>query len=173
MYEGEKYGLRAHEFREFAAMPVLVDVPFSPAIDIHSSDDVDMALLINNGWQLQSPVTASATTDSYRDFIGSSRAEFAVAKQMYVKSRSGWFSDRSVCYLASGKPVVVQNTAINDYLPIGKGLITFETVDQAVAAIENVEANYLDHCRAAREIAEEIFDSRRVLTALLENLALA
>lgn len=171
-WKGERYGLRAHEFRKFAGLPNAVDVPLGLALDIHPGDHVDKTLLESNGWRLQSATAASSSPEIYHDFIGRSRAEFGVAKEIYVKARSGWFSDRTVCYLASGKPVVVQDTAAKKHLPSGDGLMTFATLDEAIADIESVEADYTRHCRAAREIAEEVFDSRRVLTKLLENLDL-
>jgi len=92
------------------------------------------------------------------------------AKNMYVQTRGGWFSDRSACYLASGKPVLAQDTGISDLYPTGEGLIVFSTLDEAVAGVEAIQSDYERHSRAAREIAEEYFDSDKVLARLLEKL---
>jgi hypothetical protein len=100
-------------------------------------------------------------------------AEFGVAKNMYVETRSGWFSDRSVCYLASGKPVVVQDTGLTDLYPLGEGLVTFTTADEAINGIERVSADYRRHARAARDLAEAYFDSGRVLSGLLSAVGVA
>ena len=105
--------------------------------------------------------------DAYLDYIGRSRGEFSVAKEAYVKTRCGWFSDRTVAYLASGKPVIVQDTGFREVLPCGEGLFAFQTADDVVAAMEEIGRDYGRHCRAARRIAEDYFDSHKVLTAML------
>ncbi|NEO61491.1 MAG: glycosyltransferase family 1 protein, partial [Moorea sp. SIO4G2] len=97
-----------------------------------------------------------------------SRAEFGVAKQGYVASRGGWFSDRSVCYLASGRPTLVQDTGQRDWLPIGEGVLTFSNMAEALEGIETINTNYVQHQQAARQIAETFFDAPKVLSALLE-----
>jgi glycosyltransferase involved in cell wall biosynthesis len=106
--------------------------------------------------------------DDYRAFIRASYGEFGVAKHTYVETRSGWFSDRTECYLASGRPAVVQDTGWSAHLPAGLGLLGFTIVEEAVEAIARIDADYEAHARAARAIAEEHFRSDRVLTALLE-----
>ena len=110
----------------------------------------------------------------YRGFIVTSRGEFTVAKDTYVRSRSGWFSDRSVCYLASGRPVVAQRTAPAPACPEGEGLLLFDTIDEAAAAVNEVRRDYPRHSRAeaARRLAETHFDSDIVLGALVRNLGL-
>jgi hypothetical protein len=115
------------------------------------------------GWE------PSRTPWSYRDFIAGSRAEFSVAKHGYVHMRGGWFSDRSVCYLASGRPTLVQDTGLGDWLPTGEGVVTFHDPASAVAGIEHINADYDRHRRAARQIAEEYFATERVLPSLLET----
>jgi hypothetical protein len=110
------------------------------------------------------------TPEAYQSYIAGSKAEFSVARGMYVQTRSGWFSDRSACYLASGRPVLAQDTGLRDLYPTGAGLLTFDTLDDAVGAVEEVEGDYLGHSHAARQIAEEFFDSRRVLSRLLATL---
>ncbi|MEP6709161.1 MAG: hypothetical protein ABJB32_03395, partial [Verrucomicrobiota bacterium] len=107
---------------------------------------------------------------SYRRFIQDSKAEFMIAKNMYVETRGGWFSDRSICYLASGKPVLAQETGFTRNYPTGKGLIAFSSLDEAKAGVDEICRNYVQHSKAAREIAQEYFDSDKVLTRLLKRL---
>ena len=109
------------------------------------------------------------TIDRYREYIQSSKAEWSVAKNAYVQGRPGWFSERSACYLASGRPVVVQDTGLAGALPVGLGILTFRSLDEAAAAIREVEGNYARHAGAAREIAAECFGSDGVLTRLVEE----
>lgn len=121
-------------------------------------------------WELVDPADVAATPDRYRRFVQESKAEFGLAKSGYVVSRSGWFSDRSACYLASGRPVVAQDTGFPAYLPTGDGLLCFADADDVVAAVERINGDYGRHRRAARVIAEEHLDSDRVLARLLEHL---
>jgi hypothetical protein len=117
---------------------------------------------------LTDPLAVSRDLWTYRDYIAHSRGEFSVAKNAYVRSCSGWFSERSTCYLALGKPVITQDTGFSQVLPVGEGLLAWRTLEDAVAAIEALNADYERHCHAARAIAETYFDSDRVLTELLE-----
>ena len=123
-----------------------------------------------HGWRLADPREVAGDPWRYRDYIQRSSAELMVAKNLYVETRSGWFSDRSACYLASGRPVLAQDTGLDGLLPTGEGLITFSTLDEAVAGVEEIEGDYERHSRAAREIAEEHFAAARVLPRLLEEL---
>jgi glycosyltransferase involved in cell wall biosynthesis len=138
---------------------------------VHPDEHQDLAALKANGWELVDPIAVAGTPDAYRDFVRGSRAEIGIAKSGYVASRCGWFSDRSACYLASGRPVVAQDTGFSSYLPVGEGLFAFDDEDGAVNAIEELGRNYSRHARAARELAIEYFDSDRVLTMLLEQVA--
>ena len=124
------------------------------------------------GWEVTAALPATIDVDAYLDYIGCSRGEFGVAKNTYVKTRSGWFSDRTTHYLALGKPVIVQDTGFSEYLPCGEGLFAFKTADDVLAAVEAIGRDYERHCRAARRIAEECFDARRVLGQLLEQVGL-
>jgi len=169
-YHGKTYGLRVHEFRKFLALPRLTRRPFHLALDIHPSETKDLASLADNGWTLVDPAEAAGDPWKYQAFIQSSAAEFMVAKNMYVDTQSGWFSDRSICYLASGKPVLAQDTGIGALYPTGAGLVTFRTIEEAVAGAEEIMGNYDRHARAARDIAEEYFDSDKVLGRLLAKL---
>jgi hypothetical protein len=169
-YEGRTYGLRVHEFRRFFDLPRRVDSRFDLALDIDEAEVDDLAALRDGGWNLVDPRDVAADTDRYRQFIRGSKAEVMVAKNLYVTSRSGWFSDRSACYLASGRPVLAQDTGLEHLLPTGRGLVAFSTLDDAVAGVEAIEADYEQHCRAARELAQTHFASDVVLGRLLERL---
>jgi len=170
-YEGRTYGLRVHEFRRFAALPRLTGQPFELALSIDPGETRDLDLLAKNGWALVDPRTVAADPWGYRSYIASSKAELMVAKNMYVETRSGWFSDRSACYLASGRPVLAQDTGFAGLYPLGNGLLTFRTLEDAVAGVEEIGAAYRRHARAARELAEEELASDRVLGRLLDALA--
>jgi hypothetical protein len=126
-------------------------------------------LLRPYGWETVDAMQVSRTPTAYRDFIHGSKAEFGVAKQTYVANRSGWFSDRTECYLASGRPALVQDTGWTAHLPSGEGLLAFTTMDEAIAGVERINADYDRHARQAIEIAREHFDARVVLPKLLER----
>lgn len=126
-------------------------------------------LLIQTGWQVADATKVSRDLDSYRHYIQSSKAEWSVAKNGYVVGQSGWFSCRSACYLAAGKPVIVQDTGFSKVLPVGEGILPFNTVEEAIAALCEIEANYEKHAKAARDIAAECFDSSKVLVRFIDQ----
>jgi len=167
---GIHYGQRAHSLRGLIDLPRRVEAKLQLALGIHPGERADLDALRRNGWQLLDPATLAGTPAAYAEFIRGSRAELCVAKSGYVESRSGWFSDRSACYLASGRPVVAQDTGFGERLPIGEGLLAFDTAAQAADAIRAVDADPGRHGAAARALAEEHLDARKVLTALLERL---
>jgi hypothetical protein len=169
-YMGHSYGLRVHEFRKFAALPSQSGLPFELALDIHPSETWDLELLWRGGWSLVDPRRVAGDPWTYQAFVRYSAAELGVAKNMYVASNSGWFSDRSICYLASGKPVLAQDTGFSQHYPCGSGLVPFATLDEAMEGARDINANYTRHARAARELAEEYFDSDKVLRRLLTKL---
>jgi hypothetical protein len=169
-YRGRTYGLRSHEFRRFAQIPRISGRSFELALRIDPTERADLELLRDGGWSLVDPRDVAGDPWTYQGYIQRSRAEFMVAKTMYVETQSGWFSDRSACYLASGKPVVAQDTGLAGHYPLGEGLLTFSSVDQALAAVEEVARDHERHARAARALAESHFDSDRVLTRLLKEL---
>jgi hypothetical protein len=169
-YGGRSYGLRVHEFRRFAELPSLVDAPFELALDIDHEDAADVRLLREGSWGLADPRAVAGDLDSYRGYVQASMAEIAIAKEMYVATRGGWFSDRSASYLASGKPVLAQDTGFGDSLPSGEGLLAFSDLEQAREGAEEIRLDLRRHSAAARSIAEEFFASERVLADLLEAL---
>ena len=172
-HDGVFYGQKAHSLRPHFDLPSRTDERFALALAIDPEERADLDALAANGWQLLDPMAAAATPERYRQFVRGSKAEFGIAKSGYVVSRSGWFSDRSVCYLASGRPVIAQETGFSPYLPTGEGLFAFDTGDDVLAAIDALRADYRGHARAARAIAEEVFASDRVLTSLLQRVGVA
>jgi hypothetical protein len=162
-YAGEFYGQKDREFPRFIDLPRLTTQPFRLAVTGEAPENLE-----RHGWEVLPGWIPSRTPWSYRHFIQQSRAEFGVAKHGYVKMRGGWFSDRSVCYLASGRPVLVEDTGLADWLPIGSGVVTFTNLDDAIAGVDRINSSYDEQCRAARRLAEERFDAARVLPCLLE-----
>jgi hypothetical protein len=169
-YRGQIYGQKVHSMRQYMHLPQMTSARFMTAFSIDRGEAVDLAALAENGWTLLDPAIVAATPHLYREFIQSSQAEFGIAKSGYVESHCGWFSDRSVCYLASGRPVIAQDTGFSRHLPTGAGLFSFENPSDVVAAIQAMTGDYSYHRRAARELAEKYFDSSIVLRGLLENL---
>lgn len=169
---GRSYGLKAHEFRKFADVPRLTGLPFGIALDIHPGDGADTAALEDHGWELIDPATV-ATPDEFNRFVCSSGAEFSAAQGIYVETNSGWFSDRTVRYLACGRPALVQDTGFAEQLPVGDGLLAFRTLDEAVARSRAIADDYPSHCAAARRIAEEYFASERALAPVVETAGVA
>ena len=169
-HEGVLYGQKAHSLRGLIQLPSLTEERLALALAIHPDEKRDLEALAANGWELLDPLEVAGTPADYRDFVQGSKGELAIAKSGYVESGCGWFSDRSACYLASGRPVIAQETGFSSYLPTGEGLLAFETVEAAVEAIEEVRGDYERHRRAARGLAEDLFDSDKVLSRLLEWL---
>lgn len=165
-WRGIWYGQKADEFRRLMDLPRRVNIPLELCVFIHP-DDPDRLKLEHSGWHLVSPTRHASTPDTYRDYIFGSRGEFTAVKQGYAKGRTGWFSDRSACYLAAGKPVIVQDTGIGAYVPTGRGLMTFSDIDSAAEAIRCVESDYSRHAAAAGSFAREFLDSDIVLGHLL------
>ena len=144
------------------------------ALYLHERLDTgDRELLERNGWHVRHALEVANTPDSYRSYIQASRGEFSCAKPSCIEFQNAWVSDRSLCYLASGKPVVVQDTGPSSFLPDGEGIFRFSTVEEAAEALATIEAAYEPHCRAARAIAEELFDARVVLSTMLNAVETA
>jgi hypothetical protein len=171
-YQGKTYGLRVHEFRKFLRLPALSGQNFQLALDIHAAEEKDLTLLREHDWLVMDGKLSVSGPWAYRAFVQWSKAEFLVAKNMYVDTCGGWFSDRSICYLACARPVLAQETGFSQNYPTGLGLLTFRTVEEAADGARKIVENYEEHCRAAREIAEEYFDSDKVLPRLLAKLGL-
>ena len=170
-YDGRTFAQKDVEFERFMKLPERVpEVTMEIAVNAGKTRRTPRELLAHRGWQLVDPDIVCPDFESYRSYIQGSKAEWSVAKNGYVEGLAGWFSCRSACYLAAGKPVIVQDTGFDKAIPVGKGLLSFANIDQAVSAIEEVEKNYLSHSIMARSIAEQYFDSRVVLTKLLDQI---
>jgi hypothetical protein len=169
-YRGATYGLRVHEFRRFVELPGCSCKEFELALDIDTADERDVGRLRENGWQIVDPASVAATPQKYQEYIQQSLAEFGVAKNMYVATRSGWLSDRTVCYLASGKPALIQDTGLREKYSGGEGLLFFSSLEEANDGVERISHNYDRHSDAARSLAEEVFNSDKVLRRLLQQL---
>lgn len=192
-YAGQTYGQKDVEFRRYLELPNRVapvemeialgrtqhlewqddDLNLSPEIVELISDKSNWTaqdLLRKTGWRVVDSIDTCGDLDSYHDYIQSSKAEWSVAKNAYVLGQPGWFSERSACYLASGRPVVVQETGFSRVLPTSKGILPFNNIQEAVDAILEIESNYDRHSEAARNIAEDYFDSDKVLTHLFDRL---
>jgi hypothetical protein len=170
---GSLLGLKHHEFRRLIDLPGRApDAQFELALDIHPGDAMDRRALEARGWRIVSPRKVAATTHDFRDYVRGSSAEFSVAQPAYTQSASGWFSDRTAAYLASGRPALVQDTGIGSSLPGGEGLLTFSSPSEAAAGALRIAADPPGHAQAARRIAEESLDSDVVLGRLLATLGL-
>jgi hypothetical protein len=169
-YRNEEWGQKDVEFEKIKQIPCLfTKAEFCMAV-ADNSNKMDHKTLQAFNWIIQDPLTTLRNAEDYQHFIQHSSGEFSVAKETYVKSNSGWFSCRSACYLASGKPVITQQTKWSDYIPSGKGLFAFTDTASALEALEQVTADMELHSKAAAEIANAFFDSNKVLTDLLEQI---
>jgi hypothetical protein len=172
-YKGQIYRWsKHHEWRKFIALPQRTQQPLQMASEVKNAVDRDQ--LLAHGWEVvpATPMSLDVFGD-YPAYLRRSRAEFTVAKDLNVRLRTGWFSERDVCYLASGKPVIAQDTGFGAVLPTGEGLFPFTTMDDVVAAIEAINGDYERHCRAARSIAVDYFEAQKVAGRLLSDLGLA
>jgi hypothetical protein len=168
-WNGEIYAWsKHHSFMRFLEVPRLTDECMELALS--SVDDEIIQLLKSHGWRVRDSVTLSLDILRYRDYVQLSRGEFTVAKDQYVRPKSGWFSDRSVCYLAAGRPVLTQNTGFQRVLPVGEGLFPFETMEEIVSALEEVQSDYHRHSRAAAAVAHDCFRAETVLAKLLSDI---
>jgi len=165
-WRGKGYVQKADEFRKIIDLPSRVSVPLELCLFIHP-EEPDRLELECHGWLLASPEINAATADTYHDYIIGSRGEFTAVKHGYAQGRTGWFSDRSACYLAAGRPVIMQDTGISAHLPTGSGLLTFSDTADAVEAVNKVETAYARHAAAAASFTREFLDSDRVLSRLL------
>jgi hypothetical protein len=171
-YGGVSYGQKVHEFRRFAELPARTNNRFEIALDIHPAEVGDIELLAGHGWQLVDPATVARSPAAYRAYLAGSGAEFSAAQGVYVQTGSGWFSDRTACYLASGKPALVQDTGFPEHLPTGLGLLAFHTQNEALAGVKSIARDYEEHCHAARALAEAYFDSDRIVGRVAEEIGI-
>jgi hypothetical protein len=169
-HNGVFYGQKAHSFRALMDLPRCTGDVFALALGIHPGEVKDVAALVGNGWHLVDPRAAVGSLSGYGGFIRESTAELGVAKSGYVTSGCGWFSDRSAAYLASGRPVLAQDTGYSRFLPTGEGLLAFDDVNSAAAGVAAIRGDYQRHASAARAVAEEHLDSDKVLAHLLGRI---
>lgn len=169
VYRGATYGTKEMEFANIEELPQHVSVPLEVAVGGNGAPCADWRRL---GWDVKDSHSVSHTSEAYRNYIQTSRGELSVAKNVYVATRSGWFSCRSVCYLAAGRPVVVQDTGFSEFLPTGAGLLAFSSLSEAVEALNTIEGDYHMHQDAARDLAVQHFDSDKVLGDLLRRCGL-
>jgi hypothetical protein len=155
-------------FLEFRELPRHTRQPLELALYLVDKDAEDRASLERHGWRVRHSTEVTSSPETYRSYIQTSRGEFSCAKPSCMDFQNAWISDRTLCYLASGKPVVVQHTGPSAFLPNGEGMFRFATVDEAAAALEAVNADYQRHCRAAREIAGG-FDAEQVAARILNE----
>jgi len=169
IHNGRTLGLKVHEFRRFSELPQRLPFEFEIALDIQPADAADRAALVANGWQLVDPLNVAGSGGRFREYVQQSPAEFSVAQGVYVATQCGWFSDRTVRYLASGSPALVQNTGFDNWLPEGEGVVAFRTPDEAAAGAERIVADYARHAKAARRLARDYFDSDKVIARFLQD----
>jgi hypothetical protein len=167
VHEGKEYGSKGVEFAKFSSLPQKTSRKLKIAV---GGNEAPREKLIGDGWAVVDAPMMTLTPGDYRAFIAASRGEFSTAKNVYVSMRTGWFSCRTACYLAAGRPAVVQDTGFSKTVPVGQGLLAFDTLEQASAAIETVEGDYRSHAEAARELAADQFGSDKVLTRLLDDI---
>lgn len=167
-HNGVRYGLKSDSFVPYLDLPQHAGGIFEIAL---GGESAPRALLGQKGWSFTNPLVPTRDPWTYQRYVQQSKGELSVAKHGYVVSRSGWFSERSVCYLASGRPVIVQETGFSDWLSAaGSGVVPFSTPEQALAGVNRVSRDYARHCQAARTIAEDYFDARCVLPRLLDQI---
>jgi hypothetical protein len=168
---GETYYWSKHfNFRKLLDVPRGSGQYFELATDLNSGSDYEQAMA--GGYSIRPAMPMSMNIETYRQYILSSRGEFTAAKDRYVRTRSGWFSDRSVCYLAAGRPVITQRTGFEKFIPIGVGLLAFDDAEEATDAVRAVNADYSKHAKTAREIAYEYFDGLKLLDEIAQAAGL-
>ena len=167
-WRGEKYlWSKSREFLRFVAAPKKAGETFELATNVE--DAKTRAKFLRNGWRFHSPLQLSVDYWLYRDYVRRSRGEFTVAKDQYVRLNTGWFSDRSACYLAAGRPVIIQQSGFTQHYGNDGGLFAFSSIKEIVEAVKAINADYAKHSRAAREVAREIFEAEKVLASLLDR----
>jgi len=166
-YKGKVYGMKSMSFEDYVNLPKMTDISLEIAL---GSPSAPRQLLSQKGWSLCDPLKVTQNPWTYQEYIQQSKAEFSVAKHGYVVSRNGWFSERSACYLASGRPVITQDTGFSSWLKADEGILSFKTLEEAILGIEEINNRYEFHCKSARFVAEEYFDSKKILTSLIDEI---
>ena len=166
-FNGVYYGSKADSFMEYMNLPKHVSSVLELAMGSHEQT---LAILKDKGWNITDPIEITKDVETYLNYINNSKAEFSVAQHGYVISRSGWFSERSVAYISSGRPIVVMDTGFSDWLETGMGVKAYSNIDEAISGIEDINTNYYKNSIAAREIAHEYFDSNKVLSKLIDDI---
>lgn len=169
LFNGFSYGHKDVEFERFMRLPRHTSIPLEVAV---SGKKTPFETLRESGWRVRDAHEVTISFDSYLEYARLARGEFSICKHGYVATNCGWFSDRSAAYLASGRPVIMQDTGFGDHLPLGQGLLAFKTLEEAVHALATVSANLDRHSRAAREIALEYLDAPKVLKGLLTSIGI-
>jgi hypothetical protein len=168
-FGGISYGQKDRSFAQFLDLPRRATVPLEIAV---TGQDTPIKDLAAAGWRVRDAEAVTVSFDSWRDYIRGSRGEFAVCKEIFVTMRTGWFSDRSAVYLASGRPVVLQDTGFSAHLPCGRGLFAVQSPEEAATALDRIETDYDDHAQSAREIAREYLETSRVLPKFLSAVGI-
>jgi hypothetical protein len=166
--EGRRLSISKREaYLSYVNLPQRTRRPFELAANIDRHDTTDRELITNEGWKLINPHRLAWSPSLYQQYIKRAHAEFCCAKPIHSVLKTGWFSDRSACFLASGRPVLAEDTGLSEHLPTGRGLLCFSNIEQAVAGVAEIDANYPQHMRAARELAEEYLSSTKWLPIML------
>lgn len=169
-YRGDTYyWTKDREFEKIIDLPKRTPACFELATGV---DETVQSYLRGNGWSQTDSIEISKDVDRYRNYIQQSRGEFTVARDQYVRPNTGWFSDRTACYLAAGRPVITQETGFSKFLSSGKGLFGFSNMDDILRAVDAIESDYKGHCAAAREVAAEFFDAEKVVGSLMQRAGL-
>ncbi len=164
-YEGRTYGYKNQEFERFMDLPARTH----RSLVVAMGGAAPREQLENIGWRIESALAVTETIEAYQKFIAGSAADLGIAKHAYVTSRCGWFSDRSTCYMAAGRPVLHQDTGLGDCLPTGEGVLLFSTLDELLEGLKEIDVDYVRHSRAARAIAEEYFEASKVMKQMIRD----
>ncbi len=166
-YNGQIFGMKSASFDEYADLPKMTEEKFELAI---GSANAPRECLKSEGWKIINPLVPTQTPWTYQKYIENSKAEWTIAKHGYTSSKSGWFSERSVGYLASGRPVLTEETGFSQFIESGSGLLSFSSKEEALSGIEKINGDYHRHCKAAREITANFFSHEKVLSKLLDSI---
>jgi hypothetical protein len=169
MYNGIEYGQKDVEFQKFLDLPKYIHFPLEAAV---SGKNIPVQSLIDNGWIIKNGKAVTRSFDDFRNYLYACRGEFSVCKNVFVATNTGWFSDKSAAFLACCRPVILQDTGFSKHLPVGMGLFAINNMKEAKEALFNIESNYSMHSRAAREIACEYLESKKVMKQFLNELGI-